>query len=182
MLVAESDEALAARAAGDREAFTELYRRYVTPVYRYMRYQAPTADAQDLTAHVFMQAYRCAHQFRGDGGGYRAWLFRIAHNTLVGYRRSAVYRPVPVDEVPDTASDDDPGERAAREETRRTVWAAVAALGPRDRELIELRYVEGLPHAEIAQVTGSSDGAVRVRIHRLLRRLRAGLEQRGVRR
>lgn len=174
------DEVLAAQADEDQAAFTELYKRYIDPIYRFMRYQAPTEEAQDLTAQVFFNAYRAASQFRGEGHSYRAWLFRIAHNTLSTWRRTSPRRPVPVPAVPEMAGGPDPERHVADGELRDALWGAVAELPPQDRELIAMRYVEGLPHAEIALVTGGSDGATRVRIHRLLRRLRGSLERRGV--
>ncbi len=176
------DEVLAQGAAGDNHAFTELYRRYLGPVHRYMQYQAPREEAEDLTAQVFMQAYRAAAQFRGEGASYRAWLFRIAHNTLVTYRRVSRRIPVPMPKIPDIPDDGaDPASGAADRELRVIVRSLVDELPPADRELLELRYVEGLAPQEIAQVTGASDGSIRVRIHRLLKRLRPRLIERGVR-
>ncbi|HVE91573.1 MAG TPA: sigma-70 family RNA polymerase sigma factor [Actinomycetota bacterium] len=176
------DEILAQGAADDNHAFTELYRRYLGPVHRYMRYQAPHEEAEDLTAQVFMQAYRGASQFRGEGASYRAWLFRIAHNTLATYRRVSRRTPIPLSEIPDQLDDaPDPAAGAADRELRLIVRSIVDELPAADRELIELRYVEGLAPQEIAHVTGASDGAIRVRIHRLLKRLRPRLVERGVR-
>jgi RNA polymerase sigma-70 factor (ECF subfamily) len=180
--VREADEALAARAPGDRQAFTELYRRYIDPVYRYMAYQAPTDEAQDLAAQVFFHAYRAASQFRGDGASYRAWLFRIAHNTVATWRRRSATRPTPVKDLPEAGDESaDPAILASHRELAREVWSAVAELSAPERELVELRFVEGMGHKEIAAVTGSSDGAVRVRLHRLMRRLRRRLEGKEVR-
>jgi RNA polymerase sigma-70 factor (ECF subfamily) len=176
-----SDEVLAARAQQDRSAFAELYGRYLGPVYRYMRYQAGPSDAEDLTAQVFFSAFRAAAQFRGDrGSSYKAWLFRIAHNTLSTWRRGRARAPVPVPELPESPDDCDPAVRADEAETSATLWSAVAELSPQDRELIELRYVEGMAHGEIADICGGSDGSIRVRIHRTLRKLRSSLEKKGV--
>lgn len=174
----ESDEVLADRATGDCEAFAELYRRHVDAVYRFMRYQAPDDEAHDLTAQVFFNAYRASDTFRGDSS-YRTWLFRIARNTVVSYRRHR--KPIPVGEVPDTPDGADEGaERAEAAETKKAVWDAVAQLSPDDREYIALRFVEEISPREIAKITGKTPGAVRVRIHRLVRKLRGVLEDRGV--
>lgn len=174
------DEALALRASSDTQAFAELYRRYFEPVYRYMRYQVPTQEANDLTAQVFFSAFRAASQFRADAT-YRSWLFRIAHNAVVSWRRTreraAVLLPDPPEE-PDTGADG--ATAAVRNDEARALWALVSELKPHERELIELRYVEDLSPKEIAHVTGHSPGAVRVRLHRLLRRLRHRLERQGM--
>lgn len=175
------DEVLAVIAHKDEGAFTELYRRYLDPVYRYMRYQTPTSEeAQDLTAQVFFHAYRASDGFRGEST-YRTWLFRIAHNTLISYRRSRGKAPIPVAELPESPDEDtDVFHRAAEAEAARTLWSVIRELPLPEREIVQLRYVEGLEPREIAEVTGRSPGAVRVRIHRLLRRLRRRLEEKGV--
>lgn len=173
------DDVLARRAGTDDEAFAELYRRYVDGIYRYMRYQAPEEEAKDLTAQVFFHAYRASDQFRGDSS-YRSWLFRIGHNTLVSFRRKRLATPLPVEAIPEPedGSDDRPDRPGA--ELRRTLWSIVGELSPHERELVELRFVEDLSPKEIARVTGHTPGAVRVRLHRLLGRLRRRLEERGV--
>lgn len=74
----------------------------------------------------------------------------------------------------------DPADRAVDRDTQAVLRLVVGELAFQDRELIELRYVEGMAPAEIAKITGSTDGAIRVRLHRLLRRMRRLMEARGV--
>jgi len=174
------DETLALKASHDRQAFAELYRRYVDPIYRYMRYQVPESEAHDLTAQVFFHAYRACDQFRGESP-YKAWLFRIARNTMLTWRRSRDRIPVPVPDLPDIPDGGpDTGELVAAAQRHRELWEVVQTLSPAERELLTLRFVEDLQPKEIAQVTGHSAGTIRVRIHRVLRRLRRRLQERGI--
>src|SRR5947208_6034664 len=89
------DEVLAERTPSDIYAFAELYRRYRRPVYRYVRARTDEVTAEDLTAQVFLKALRSAETFRGDGT-YRAWLFRIARNTVANWRTEKARLQIPM--------------------------------------------------------------------------------------
>jgi RNA polymerase sigma factor (sigma-70 family) len=171
-----SDEVLAALAAEDFEAFAELYRRYLNPVYRFLRSQTPSeAVAEDLTAHVFFKALSSAATFRGDGT-YKSWIFRIAHNVLVSWRERRG-RSVAIEDLPD---EEDPGPSPASQaievEERDFVWQKVAELPAAQREVITLKYAEDLSTEEIAKVTNKSRGAVRILLHRARSKLRHAFE------
>jgi len=80
-----SDPDLEAVGAAQRDsaAFAALYRRYLDAVYSYAFYQlGDHHDAEDATARTFMAALRGLGSFRNEGASFRAWLFRIAHNTV----------------------------------------------------------------------------------------------------
>ena len=171
-----SDEVLAALAAEDFEAFAELYRRYLNPVYRFLRSQTPSETvAEDLTAHVFFKALSSAATFRGEGT-YKSWIFRIAHNVLVSWRERRG-RSVAIEELPD---EEDPGPSPASQaielEERDFVWQKVAELPAAQREVITLKYAEDLSTEEIAKVTNKSRGAVRILLHRAKSKLRHAFE------
>src|SRR5688500_2739134 len=101
-VLAEADDGtLAKQAPDDFEAFAELYRRYLCPIYRFIRSQvADDATAEDLTAHVFVKALSSASTYRGEGS-YSSWVFRIAHNSLSTWRERAGRSAVVTEEVPD---------------------------------------------------------------------------------
>jgi RNA polymerase sigma factor (sigma-70 family) len=110
----DADLVLAARH--DLRAFAPLYRRYVTPIYRYCYRNVSDADlASDLTAHIFTRAIEALPTFRSrasrgaTGSTFRAWLFTIAHNAVIDHRRR--HRPsVPLDDAHQRhAVDDLPG-------------------------------------------------------------------------
>jgi RNA polymerase sigma-70 factor (ECF subfamily) len=175
-LTEASDESLAVGASNDFHAFEELYRRYLTPIYRYVRSQTPDdATAEDLTAHVFFRALSSAATFRADGC-YKAWIFRIAHNTIVSWRdRSG--RAQPVEAVPEAADPaPSPASQAIAREARGHIWKKVAELPDAQREVVTLKYVEDLSNEEIAKVTNRSRGAVRILMHRARSKLRHSLE------
>jgi DNA-directed RNA polymerase specialized sigma24 family protein len=84
----------AVRAAqADRSAFAVLYRRYLEAIYSYAFFGlGDHHDAEDATERIFMAALGSLGSFRDQGASFRAWLFRIARNTLANSRRSRFRR------------------------------------------------------------------------------------------
>jgi RNA polymerase sigma-70 factor, ECF subfamily len=173
---AEPDPDLAdvVAAQEDRAAFATLYRRYLDRVYAYAFYQlGDHHDAEDATERTFLAAMRALPAFRNEGATFRAWLFRIAHNTVANAHRMRARRhadplPEPFDRA---APDADPAGLVARADELRTVLRAVTGLPEDRRQVILLRFVDGLSSSEIGQVLDRSPGAVRVLLHRALRDL-----------
>lgn len=165
-------------AQRDRAAFDVLYRRYLDRVYGYAFYQLRDHhDAEDATERTFLAALRALPAFRDEGATFRAWLFRIAHNTIVNARRSRFRRrtePLP-DGLERVAPDADPASLVLEADERRRVLRAVAELPDDRRQVVLLRFVDGLSSREIGQVMDRSEGAARVLLHRALRDLAARL-------
>lgn len=180
MLSLLSDEALASHSGEDLDAFAELYNRYLCRVYRFVRSQTPDdPTAEDLTAHTFFRALSSAASYRGEGT-YRSWLFRIAHNAIITWRRKQSSAPLAVEDIPERADPaPSPATIALDSEERKLVWDLVSALPPAQREVLALRYLEDLDTAEIAGVTGRTRGAVRILLHRARNGLRHALEEGG---
>ena len=177
----ENDEALARRASRDFEAFGELYRRYMCPIYRYVRSQVPHQLAEDVTAQIFFKALKSADTYRGDSR-YQAWIFRIARNTISTSRRGkreVSFEPQRLPETPDPTPS--PATQVVLEESRQVLTRTVSALPPAQREVVALRYLSDLSIDEVAQITSRSRGAVRILLHRARLRLRHALEGKDVR-
>lgn len=176
-----TDEALAARAGEDLDAFAELYNRYLCRIYRFLRSQtSDDAVAEDLTAQTFFDALSGAATFRGKGS-YRAWIFRIAHNTLSTFRTKRNNGPVSVEEMPEETDPAlSPAAAVVRGEERVLVRRLVGNLPPAQREVLSLRYLEDLTTEEVARITGRTRGAVRILLHRARASLRSRLEEGGL--
>jgi RNA polymerase sigma-70 factor (ECF subfamily) len=159
----------------DRAAFEALYRRYVDRVYSYAFYQlGDHHDAEDATERTFLAALRGIRTYRDDGATFRAWLFRIARNTIANAHRTRSRRrvePMTAVEHEPHALDADPAGLAVRAEDARRVRAALAQLHEDRRQVILLRFVDGLSAREAGLVLDRSEGAVRVLLHRALRDL-----------
>lgn len=163
---AELDEqTLVVRAQeGDARSFEVLARRHQARLYRLAaRVMGDATEAEDALQEALLDAWRRIGAFRQDAA-FSTWMYRIVTNRCAGMLRRR--GPVPVDELAETAAADSP-ERTAE------VDAGMAALGRAVRGLRDdlricwvLRELEGLGYAEIAEITGASEDAVRGRIHR----------------
>lgn len=170
-----------APAADSAEARCQAwYEAHGRAVYGYVRFHLPSADAaEDVTADTFLKAFRAAERYDESLGSPRTWLFRIAQNTLRDHQRRARLRDhLSIGQMRDLASDQpSPEERLLWEEEVAGLLGAVAELGERDRELISLRYGSGLEIAEVAEVLGIREAAVRTRLWRTVARLRTILDR-----
>lgn len=168
--IIEDETALVEASWRDPEAFATLYRRFLTPVYRYLlRRSSNVQDAEDLSAQVFTEALEglAAGRYR-EGGCFTAWLFTIARRRLVDYYRQ---RPVvPLDDPPSP----EPGLLAAVEkgEDLQRLARLLARLDEDRQELLRLRFSAGLSFAEIGLLEGRSEAAVKMALYRALDFLR----------
>ena len=166
----DDDAAILYLARNDLNHFAPVYERYVDRIYAYClrRINSPT-DAEDLTSLIFTRAMNGIHDYRG--GSVAAWLFRIAHNSVVNhYRDKKPQMPLPDDM--DDAFENTPIDDVLTEEERRTALRLVETLPPDAQNLIWLR-INGLNSTEIGEVVGKSAGAVRTELYRLFKNLRA---------
>ncbi|CAN5328864.1 sigma-70 family RNA polymerase sigma factor [soil metagenome] len=157
----------------DRAAFGILYRRYLDPVYGYCFYLlGDHHDAEDATERTFLAALGAIDRFRDEGATFRSWLFRIAHNQLANALRTrSRQRTDPRDLVREPATGGDPARLATLAEDARRLRAALGTLPEDRRQVVVLRFVDGLTAREIGVVLRRSEGAVRVLQHRALRDL-----------
>ncbi len=144
----------------------------VPRVYAYVAYRlGDGADAEDVTSECFERALRYRRTYSARKGEPLAWLIGIARRLVAEHVRRRELELVDSDlEV----AGEDHSEEAVR---RLGVRRAVAQLGPRDRELIALRYGADLTARQIAHAVGLSTHAVEVALGRAEARLRSLLER-----
>jgi len=160
----------------DPEAWAEIYEKYFSRVYRYIALRVgDKTEAEDLAGQVFLKALESISSFKWRGVPVSAWLFRIAHNQVIDYRRTSkakLHSPLEESLVSD---DTDPVLEAERNLDIHQVVQAVGHLTQAQRDVIELRFAGGLSTAEVANVLGRSQGAVKVLQHSALVALRKRL-------
>ena len=200
MIGADFAGVLAAAQRGDEAAYARLWRDGNPPLLRYLRVVS-SGDPEDVAAETWASVVRGLRRFRGEERDWRAWLFATARRRAIDDgRRRARERHIPVEDLSEVLSLDaltvpagDPEElvlaRLALDET----LAAIRRLPPQQAEVLmlrlvvasasiapRLRLVAGLATDTIANITGTSPGAVRVAAHRGLKRLAGQLSPAGV--
>jgi len=173
---------LAAAQEGSEAAFSRLWRDGNPALLRYLRVVAPDV-AEDVAADTWLHVVRGLARFRGDEHAWRAWLFTTARRRAIDEGRRRSRRPVsPLGETrPDwLPASPDTADVAIEHLATRSALALVAGLPSLQAEVILLRVVAGLDTDTVARLTGRSPGAVRVAVHRGLRRLAQVVAEAGV--
>jgi RNA polymerase sigma-70 factor (ECF subfamily) len=173
-------ELVASARAGDQGAFATLVGRYEARIVRLVRGMVPESDTEDVTQEAFLKAYRKLGNFDGRSSFY-TWLFRIAANTAMDWRKKERHRrhaPLPEgdegeDRVPSLEAG--PETVTTRRELAARIDAAIEALPDKYHEILVLREIEGLSYEEISKQLGMSKGTVESRLFRARERLREKL-------
>ncbi len=177
---------------GDVPAFERLIASHVALVRRFARAFARTHEAAaDLAQDALVKVYRSLGSYRFQSS-FSTWLYAIVRNVYLDDARSragkdrAAERPL-VASLVDSDPTFDPDalradRRLEREETRRLVWTALAAVPAEFRTTLVLYDIEGLTYEEVAAIEGTPLGTVKSRLSRgreHLRRLLSGEDPRG---
>ena len=126
-------------------------------------------DAEDCFQETFLAALR-AYPRLEDDRNLRGWLLTIAHRKAIDHHRSRQRRATPVGDAPEVA---DP--RTEKRKEGSGIWRLVAALPPKQRTAVALRFACDLPHREIAAALGTSEEAARRNVHEGIKQLRLEL-------
>jgi RNA polymerase sigma-70 factor (ECF subfamily) len=162
------------------EDFRTLYEQHKDRVYSIaLRYSGDPAAAMDIAQDTFLKLMSRMDQYRGEAS-FEAWLYRIVVNACLDHRRSNrrvqplvdgfldLFRPSKASALDDLLQD----------EKRQQIQDVVSRLPPEQRIVVVLRYTEGLPYEEIAEILGISKGTVASRLnraHKILERRLQGI-------
>ena len=176
-MVQDDVPALITAALEDPSAFGRLYDRYIQPIYRYVYSRVDSAhEAEDITSQTFMAAYESLGRYR-ERGQFSAWLFRIARSKMNDhFRRSKSRREVGLEAVGQILEREDALGTLIRAEELSRIRSIIKDLNEEEQDLIRLRYVADLSFAEIADLLGKREDAVKKSVYRLLARLKSRME------
>ena len=173
---ASDEELVRACVLGDRGAFDALVVRHQRQVYRLCyRFVGTHEDASELAQDAFVRAYRSLAKFERSAK-FTTWLHRIAVNVCLNRLALKSPRLEPLTELHAGVAEAADAS-LAREERAASVRAAIARLPRKQRATVILRAYQELPHNEIAEILGSSVGAVKANFFHALANLRKLLDQ-----
>ncbi len=154
----------------EERAWNEIYDTYFPRLFRYLYLQTSSQEvAEELTSQVFEEACNRIGTYRYRGSPLSAWLYRVAHNRMVDWRRKRKELPlVDGDSQPDMA------DRVA---DRDEIATAMRELTPEQQQVLILRHVEGHTSASAGGIMGKSAGAVRSLEFRALATLRRSVSE-----
>lgn len=161
-------------ADGDAKAFRALYRAMHPVVHAYVARRVATgADVEELVARVFHRAVENLARYDATKGSARAWLVAMARNAVIDHLRTR-RELTTLDDAADllVVRDPEPGDRDPRLDA---LALAITGLPAPTREMIALHFADGLTYREIAALMDSSEAAVKQRMARAFRELRAGV-------
>lgn len=184
-----TDEQLMTQAAnGDTAALETLYDRYASAVMGLaLKIMGDRAIAEEVVQETFWRVWRNAGSFRAGRGSFPGWLFGIARNLSIDLWRRRKTRPLPafeagdeqqIDLIPDPETD--VAESAWVMVKHQRVRAALTALPPAQRQVIEMAYFWGLTRQEIAKSLGEPLGTIHTRARLGLQKLRESLQTQGL--
>jgi RNA polymerase sigma-70 factor (ECF subfamily) len=171
-------EKLVQKAQEDPEAFGELFDRYYSRVFNYVRYRcADLETAQDLTSLVFERLLQKIHQYSPARGLFEPWLFAMVRNIVADHHRSWRAREISWEDLHQSSSGDlSPESLVIRRESQFELLQALENLDDRSRDLLGLKFAARLSNRQIAQLTRMSESNVGVVIYRAIAQLRLVLQ------
>jgi RNA polymerase sigma-70 factor (ECF subfamily) len=160
---------------GDKQAFGQLYEMYADRIFRYLFFRTGSEmTAEDLMCDAFFKAWAAMPEFVMDKetDNFKAWLYRIAHNTLIDYHRTKK-NEISIEQLGEMQSGSEKAEK--RIEDKQEFLNLLRNLNMLDeisREVLVHRFVAGLSHRETAALLGLRETHVRVIQYRAIKKMR----------
>src|SRR3954454_23169263 len=168
------------QSAQSEDSMRDLYRTYGAELYGFaVSALGDRGQAEELVQEVFTRVWRHADSYDPGRASFRTWLYGIARNAIIDFKRRSAVRPaLPAHEpTQEEGAADEPIELAV---LRWQMAAALERLTPEHRQVIRLAHFQGYTLREISEQTGLPLGTVKSRASYALRGLRLALEEMGV--
>jgi RNA polymerase sigma-70 factor (ECF subfamily) len=168
------EEEVIRKAKLDPAAFRELYEKYFKKIFLFVLHRVADRDeCADITSQVFLKAMQSIESYQFRGLPFSSWLFRIAVNECNNYfRKNKRERSVVIeDEHAELLYDEMFGD-SAREELQRKLPSVLERLERDELQIIELRFLEGRPFKEVADILSISETYAKVRTYRILDKMK----------
>lgn len=160
----------------DKDAFGKLYGIFYKRIYRYCLFNChDQATAIDICQETFLKAWKSIKKFEiKKGGSFQAFLFTIARNLIIDQARKK--KDLQLEKFQNLEAVDTTEEDIDKKSEKLKLKKALFKIKEKDRQLVILRFFEEMSFGEIAKITKTKEGALRVRIHRILLHLKEIIE------
>lgn len=157
---------------GDKKAAEEIFNHFSPLIYRFFLARTSKRElSQDLMQDVFVKLISKIETFNNESGHFSAWLWQIARNTLIDYFREK--KEISFSDAPEGIEDNYKTEdKTERNIIVKEVLEVVKNFNVEDQEIFTLHYISDLSYKEISRITGKSEGALRVAIHRITKKVK----------
>jgi RNA polymerase sigma-70 factor (ECF subfamily) len=166
--------------AGSQDAAYELVKRFERPVFALiLRMVRDPGLSEDLAQEAFVKAFRALDSFHLDRK-FSSWMFKIAHNTAIDHLRRSSPHEVPLEtegegldplETLPAPEVEGPERQAERRDLREAFEACLSRLRPDYRQVMVLRFHQGLSYEEISEICELPMGTVKTHLHRARKQL-----------
>ncbi|SFD80704.1 RNA polymerase sigma factor [Spirosoma endophyticum] len=161
--------------AGNMDAMSLLFERHNRPLFGFLFHMTNQREAsEDMVQTVFYRMLKYRHTFTGDGE-FRSWMYHLARNVLVDHSKQNK-RSAHQYDLADIAEKIGGGpaadERIQKEQELDALYGAMGKLSEENREVLVLSRFQELKYEEIARVLNTTEGAIKVRVHRAMNELR----------
>jgi RNA polymerase sigma-70 factor (ECF subfamily) len=159
---------------GNTGSFGLLYNHYVPPIYRfiYMKVNG-REESEDLTHEVFLAAWQNLYRYKSQGFPFSSWLYQIARNRVIDfYRVQKNYANIETVDAEFVSVSHGLEERIDGDLNLQKIKGALKALSHDQQDVLIMKFIEDLSHAEIAAALKKSEGAVRLIQHRAIQALK----------
>lgn len=176
----EIDDLVLSAKEGNKTAFGQLYDHFFDQIYRYVFFRVPEHDVEDIVETIFIKSWVKLDSYEKRDVKFSSWLFRIAHNAVIDYRR-AHRKVLPMDPtLVDESLAAAPKRQTESNLRARQVREAVNQLNEPYRQLVTLKFLIGLSNTEIAEIMRQREGNVRVMQFRALKQLKGILAEKNL--
>ena len=162
---------------GDEQAFTLFYNSYKDKIYRFIYFKVSSEEkADDLVNDTFIKVFHYLRDGRDDIENFQAFLYKTARNLVIDFYRTRK-EEVSLEDVKEVDSDIDISREVDNEIKVENINKYLSALKPEYIKVVKLHFFDELSFKEISEITGDSEGSVRVRAHRGMRQLKQLLKE-----
>lgn len=168
----EDKELIVRAQKGEKDAFGQLYKKYFHKVFRYCKFNTHTdEDAKDICQESFVKAYKKINEFKTQGvWSFQSFVFTIARNLIIDLSRRK--KGQNIEDYENLQSGENLYEKVEKSEDIEKVRSVLNKLDEIEKQIVLLRFFEEMSFSEVSKITGINDGALRVRTHRVMQKMK----------